>query len=284
MFMGHTYLIKPFDPWKSPLCTCPEKYSLNPYTGCSHRCIYCYSTYIPNFYRLRVKKNLLPRVEKDLSKLPKRSPISMSNSSDPYPPLEKKLGLTRGVLKLLKEYEMDLMIVTKSDIVTRDIDLITEMNAAVSISLTTLDKKLASKLEPGAPEPMKRIEALRKLHSEGIPVILRLDPVIPGKTEREIENIIEECSFVSHVVSSTLKLRFDSLKRMIENFPDLEYYRQLYAKGEKIQNSFYLPREYRWKILNRVKRACERYGLSYAFCREGFDFKAKSCDGSHLIR
>jgi DNA repair photolyase len=226
----------------------------------------------------------LSRVEKDLSKLPKHALISMSNSSDPYPPLEKKLGLTRKVLELIKEHDMDLMIVTKSDIVTRDIGLIGEMNAAVSISITTLDKELAAKLEPGAPEPTKRIEALRRLHSEKIPVVLRLDPIIPGKSEGEIEKIIEECSFVSHVVSSTLKLRFDSLRRMLNTFPELEHYHKLYKKGEKIQNSFYLPLDLRKQLLENVREVCERYGIGYAFCREGIDFKAKSCDGSHLIR
>ena len=280
-----TDLIKPFDPWRSPLCTCPDKYSLNPYTGCSHRCVYCYSTYIPNFYTLRLKKNLLRRVERDLSKIPEKSLVSMSNSSDPYPPVEKKLRLTRKILELVKEQrkEQRIMIVTKSDLVTSDIDLLSELNAAVSISITTLDKEKASKLEPNAPEPGKRIKALKKLHSEGIPCVLRLDPIIPEKTEDEIEEIIEKCSFVSHVVSSTLKLRFDSLKRMIKTFPELKYYRKLYMKGEKIQNSFYLPKSYRLEVLERVKDACERYGISYAFCREGVPFKAKSCDGSHLI-
>ncbi len=288
-----TEVIRPFDPWKSPLCTCPEKYSLNPYTGCSHHCVYCYSTYIPNFYRLKTKERLLIRVEKDLSRLPKRSLISMSNSSDPYPPLERRLGLTRKVLELMKEHEVRLMIVTKSDIVTRDIDLIADMSAAVSVSLTTLDRKIASKLEPNAPDPTMRIKALKTLHDEGIPVVLRLDPIIPGINEGEIEKIIEECSFVSHVVSSTLKLRFDSLKRIVRTFPELGYYSKLYKRGKRIQNSLYLPSNLREKMLYRVKEICESYGIGYAFCREGIDFsnshdlsdfRAKSCDGSHLIR
>lgn len=231
---------------------------------------------------MRLKKNLLRRVEKDLSKIPEKSLISMSNSSDPYPPLEKKMGLTRRILELLKYSGHKLLIVTKSNLLARDVDVISELNAAVSISITTLDREKASKLEPNAPDPAKRVEALKKLHSEGIPCILRLDPIIPGLTEDEIRRIVEECSFVSHVVSSTLKLRFDSLKRMIENFPELEYYRQLYGKG-RIQNSFYLPKNYRIELLERVKDACESYGISYAFCREGIPFKAKSCDGSHLI-
>jgi DNA repair photolyase len=274
-------LIRPFDPWKSALCSCPEKFSLNPYTGCSHGCIYCYSTYIPDFYRLRLKKNLLRRVEKDLSKLPDRSLISMSNSSDPYPPVEKIFGLTRKVLELIKNHNQRIMIVTKSDLVCRDLDLILELGAAVSLSITTLDREKAKKLEPGAPEPVRRISVLKKLHSEGVPCILRLDPVLPSLTENEIGRIVEECSFVSHVVSSTLKLRFDSLKRISNAFPGIEY-GKLYR--DRVQNSFYLPKSLRLELLWRVRDACESYGLSYAFCREGVPFRAKSCDGSHLIR
>jgi len=279
-----TEVIRPFDPWKSPLCTCPEKYSLNPYTGCAHGCLYCYSTYIPDFHNLRLKKNLLRRVEKDLSKLPEGSLISMSNSSDPYPPLEKKLGLTGKILELLRYREHRLMVVTKSDLVVRDLEVLLDLNAAVSVSVTTLDRDTASKLEPNAPEPNRRIETLKKLSSEGIPCVLRLDPLIPGKTEHEIEKIVERCSFVSHVVSSTLKLRFDSLKRVVRAFPELRFYGELYRMGERVQNSLYLPKGYRLDLLERVKEACETYGVSFAFCREGVPFKAKSCDGSHLLR
>ncbi|MBI5253313.1 MAG: radical SAM protein, partial [Euryarchaeota archaeon] len=78
-----------FDPWRDPLCTCPRKYSLNPYTGCEHRCVYCYITsYIPRGFECRIKKNLLGEVKRDRKKLNKKIPISMSNSSDPYTTME----------------------------------------------------------------------------------------------------------------------------------------------------------------------------------------------------
>lgn len=274
-------VIRPFDPWKSKLCTCPQKYSFNPYTGCQYNCLYCYSTYIPNFKNLRIKKNLFKRVVKDLEKIPKNALISMSNSSDPYPIVEKKYGITRKCLEIFKECNIRLLVVTKGD-VTRDIDLLSNLKSAVSITITC-DTKIAKILEPNAPEPSIRIEVIKKLKDAGIPTILRLDPIIPFVNENALW-IIEKCE-PDHVVTSTLKLRWDSFKRIISAFPFLEKkYRELYIKnGEKIQNYFYLPKNYRIKLLSKVKEKCEELGLSYAFCREGINFKAKSCDGSHLI-
>jgi|Deesub1362B_J571_1020462.scaffolds.fasta_scaffold00206_2 DNA repair photolyase len=274
-------VIRPFDPWKSELCTCPDKFSFNPYTGCSHGCLYCYATYIPRFYWLREKKNLLRRLEKDLKKL--ESPlISMSNSSDPYPSVEKQYGITRKCLEIMKGYRIKLLIVTKSDIVARDLNLLSEMQCAVSISITSIQK---NPLEPSAPEPERRVGALRKIYDAGIPAILRLDPIIPYVNENSIEDIIESCSFVDHIVTSTLKLRKDSFNRVIRRLPELEgRYKKLYFEcGEKIHNSWYLPAESRESILKKVVEKCREFGISYGFCREGFEFNGGSCDGSHLI-
>ncbi len=276
-------VIREFDPWKSPLCTCRMKYSLNPYTGCYHGCLYCYSTYIPDFYNLRIKKDLERKILKDLERLQKGSLISISNSSDPYPPIEKELTITRRAIDILLNSGMRILIVTKSNIVTRDSDLLSS-NSAVSISVTSLRDSFQKKFEPRAPNPEKRISALKQLNDVGIPVILRLDPILPFINENEIERIIDRCSFVDHVVSSTLKLRYDSFNRLKRILAEKsEIYRDLYfTKGEKIQSSFYLPRKIRERILLRVKAKCEELGLSYAFCREGFKFSGESCDGSHL--
>jgi len=185
----------------------------------------------------------------------------------------------------MKAHDVKLMVVTKSDIVCRDIDILLDMRAAVSITLTSLNDRLTSIIEPGAPSPERRFNALKTLHDDGVPVVLRLDPVIPFKTEHEILEILQKCSFVDHVVSSTLKLRYDSLKRMIEKFPELSIYKELYLKlGERIHNSFYLPMVIRIRILDKVKDFCENHGISYGFCREGISFKGKSCDGTHLLK
>ncbi len=271
--------VRPF--WKSKLCTCPEKYSFNPYTGCAHRCVYCYATYIPDFFRLRPKRDLFRTLERDLESLPKNALVSMSNSSDPYPPPERELEITRRCIEIMREYDVKLLLVTKSDLVTRDLDVLSDMRCAVSVTVTCLSH--AKKIEPNAPKPEKRIEALRKIKDAGIPAILRLDPILPFLTEEEALTVLDRCHFVDHVVTSTLKLRGDITSRMSAVFPDLvERYRRIYT--ERREGYLYMPEEMRRRLLGEVAERCEEIGISCAFCREGFEFKAKSCDGSHLIR
>ncbi len=277
-------VITDFDPWKSKLCTCPKKYSFSPYTGCYHGCIYCYVTYIPNFGFVRPKKDLISRLRRDLSKIENNALISMSNSSDPYPPMEKDFKLTRKALMMLSSANLRILILTKSDIVKRDADLLSKMKAAVSITITTLESDKAGKMEPNAPDPIKRLKALKYLKSSGIPVILRLDPILPLLTEEDVEEVLEKCKFVDHVVTSTLKIKPIIYKRIIKVFPELKHpYKELYfVKGEKIGGSYYLPLSLRKKILEKVRKVCNELGLSVAFCREGISFNAVSCDGSHL--
>jgi len=277
-------VIHEFDPWKFKLCTCPKKYSLNPYTGCAHGCLYCYAaSFIPRFREVREKWNLLRNLERDLNELPRNSLISMSNSSDPYPPIERDRKLTRACIKLICDYEMRLLVITKSDIVTRDIDLLSQTRCAVAITVTGFSTRV---FEPRAPSPEKRIEALRRLHEAGIPTILRLDPIMPWIKEEEIFKVLEKCSFVDHVVASTLKLKPHSFKEITTAFPRLkaELIRLYFVEGEKIGASWYLPKSMRVELLRKVESWCKAHGISVAFCREGIDFKAKSCDGSHLIR
>ncbi len=279
-------LVTLFDPWKSRLCTCPRKYSLNPYTGCSHACVYCYITsYIPRGHTGRAKQDLIKRLKRELPKLDRNIPIAMSNSSDPYQPLEAELRLTRRVLKLLLDFKV--LIVTKGSLVARDIDILSNMASAVSMTITTLDDETAEKLEPHAPLPEDRLRALQRLVSAGIPTSVRVDPIIPGVNE-EVEPLIKELADIGvrHITSSTFKPRPDSWRRFSQAFPHhSERLRELYfEKGEKIQNSWYLPADIRRKLMERVRKACEKYGLSFATCREGLNLNtARSCDGSHLI-
>ncbi|GAB6183933.1 SPL family radical SAM protein [Thermodesulfovibrio hydrogeniphilus] len=281
--------IRPFDPWKSELCTCPSKYSLNPYTGCAHGCVYCYaSSYIKDFFHCRPKPNLTEQIKKEIKKIPQNSLVSLSNTSDPYPPMESQLLLTRNCLKIFKESNIRVLIITKSDIVCRDIDLIENMKAAVTITITTL--KHYQSLEPYAPSPYKRLKALEKLNLQGIPTGLRLDPIIPGINDSEIEEILRlaKSDGIMHVTASTFKPRWDSWQRFKKLFPQeshkLEslYFRQ----GLKKSNSWYLPESTRKEIILKIKQICDELKLSFASCREGFIQlnSALSCDGSHLIK
>ena len=283
-------VINEFDPWDSDMCTCPEKYSLNPYTGCGHRCIYCYSTYIPNFFQPRRKKDLVSRVERDLQKIPKGSLISLSNSSDPYLPSDKGYEDTRRVLKVLRKEEMKVLVVTKGVHLKRDIDILKRMDSAVTISICTLREEIKKRLEPDAPTSQKRLDLVETLTEEGIPVGIRFDPIFPELTEDEIPRIVEKASEVGaeHIVSSTFKARGDSWKRFQLLFPkwsqDLE---ELYfERGEKIDNSYYLPMNKRMKILKKVEEASEEYDIPFATCREDLPSlnSSNSCDGSHLVR
>lgn len=288
---ARTYLIKPFDPWKSRLCTCPTKYSFDPYTGCCYRCAYCYvSSYVQDFFRCRPKKDLLRLVRRDLERLPRNALISMSNSSDPYPPMEGELGLTRACLKEFLKQDVRVLVITKGELVVRDVDLLLKLGAAVTMTITTLDDWLAKKLEPGAPSPSKRLDVLLKLYLEGVSVGLRLDPIIPGVNDGGFERLLREAkdAGVSHVVSSTFKPRYDSWKRVLSLFPgEGERLKKLYLEeGEVIGRSRYLSRKLRYRILKRVAGECEKLGLSFACCREGFSqlHTAPTCDGSHLIK
>lgn len=271
-------LITEFDPWKSNMCTCPLKYSLNPYTGCSHACVYCYiSSYIKNPFHSRPKKDVVREVEREVKKMKDTTFISLSNSSDPYPPEEREIGITRDILRVLNSYGARFQIVTKSDIVVRDADLINDN--VVSITITTRESK---RVEPGAPSTEARIEALKTLSDRGIKCTLRFDPVIPGINDYYAYDVIHSVSnYVEHVTSSTLKPRKDSLARLERVFPQIRW-RELYC--EKMGGGYYMPKEERLKLMLGVKSICDEHGLTFSCCREGFDINTgKSCDGSHLL-
>ena len=283
------YVIRPFDPWKSRLCTCPPKYSFDPYTGCEHGCLYCYaSSYIKDFYNCRPKKDLLKNVRRDLKRIPIDSLISMSNSSDPYTPMEARLRLTRACLKEFVNHRIRLLIITKGVIVLRDIDLLKRLRCAVTMTITTLDKALSKGLEPHAPTPNMRLNALSTLSANDIPVGMRLDPIIPFLNDDRIEELLKEAknAGVRHIVASTFKPRYDSWRRMADEFPEeMDKLGRLFRVGERIGRSWYLPREFRLKLMKNVAEICKRLGLTFACCREGFPqlHTAKTCDGSHLI-
>jgi len=186
-------LLTVFDPWKSQLCTCPRKLTFNPYTGCDHECLYCYaSSYIPRFHECRPKKNLISRLKQEAAKL-NGELISISNSSDPYPRLEGETGLTRKCLEILAKSHCRLQIVTKSDLVIRDIDILQTVPCVVSVTVLTADDGLSKKLEPGAPVSSKRLKAIETLAKAGVPTTARIDPVIPFLND-DLRFILKMCS------------------------------------------------------------------------------------------
>jgi DNA repair photolyase len=275
-------VIQYFDPWKGKFCTCPPKYTLNPYTGCRHGCLYCYITsFIPQASVVREKPHLLKTVKREIQKLEPRY-LSLSNSSDPYPRKEEEKKHTRAILEICRDYGFPVLLITKSPLVVRDSDILQTMPAVVSITITTIDPEKAKILEPDAPSPEKRLWALQKLAQANIPTVLRLDPIIPGLNDDpgEWEKIFQILqSFTRQVVVSTFKPRADSWKRMTAAFPYLSSTRSHYT--QRVGNSFYLEIQKRKEILQTLKDMAHTYGMFFSSCREGFpEWNDLHCDGS----
>ena len=246
-------LISKFDPWGSKLCTCPPKLTFNPYTGCDHACVYCYaSSYIPKFFNCRPKKDLISRLRREAEKL-KGEIISIANSSDPYPNLEAKTGLTRKYLEILSRNECKIQIITKSNLVVRDIDLLKKIPSMVSFTITTEDDHIAKIIEPHAPPPSERMKAVEILIERSIPTSVRIDPIIPFVNDKP-ESLMKTLASmgVKHITVSTYKVKPDNWQRLSTALPKTaEKLKPLYfEKGEKIGRYVYLPKDLRLSLIH----------------------------------
>lgn len=236
-----------------------------------------------------MKDNFITRLQHDLRRINPKLHISMANSSDPYTPLEAELQLTRQALQILLSRGFRVQLITKSDLVLRDLDLVRRGNCSISMSITTFDKAVAKRLEPNSPSPSERLKAIQRLVREGVPCSIRIDPIIPEINDHGLERFVKLIAGagVSHVVASTYKAKRDSFQRVITEFPEFEErLTQLYwIDGERMGRAQYLPKGIREEILANLKEVVERDGMTYATCREGIPQLqgARTCDGSHLI-
>lgn len=280
-------LISRFDPWRSSLCTCPPKLTLNPYSGCDHHCTYCYaSSYIPHFQECRPKKDPLQTLRREAAKL-KGEIVSIANSSDPYPRLEAEAVLTRKCLEILSENNCRIQIITKSNMVIRDSDLLDKVPSTVALTITTDNAEVAKLLEPHAPPPGARLKAAEDLVGKGIPVSVRIDPVIPFVNDQPATLISALASIgVKHVTSSTYKVKPDNWRRFSAAMPEVaEKLKPLYFKqGEKIGGNTLLPRDLRFKLMKNIRDLAVANGMKFGVCREGLaQLNTAACDGSWLL-
>ena len=184
-------------------------YSANPYQGCEHGCIYCYARNTHPFWgysagldfesKIIVKRDAPELLEKQLLKTTWRaSPITFSGNTDCYQPLEKKHRLTRRCLEIFLKYRHPVGIITKNTLITRDLDILSELAAYrlvhVFISITTLNEDLRSKMEPRTTSASKRMEIITKLSEANIPVGVMNAPIIPGLNHHEIPEILKQAS------------------------------------------------------------------------------------------
>lgn len=176
------------------------RYSLNPYLGCEHGCIYCYSRSVFRDKRLalnwgkfvKAKQNIIEVLAKELKRRPK-GVIGLSTVTDPYQPMEAKLRLTRKCLEILSDHDFPVSIQTKSNLVLRDADLIKPGKFDIGVTITTMDRDLASKIEPRSPKPDARTQVLEEFASRGVETWLFLGPIIPkiNDSKENLEQVIE---------------------------------------------------------------------------------------------
>lgn len=187
----------------------PFDRSINPYRGCEHGCVYCFARPTHAYLgmsagldfetKIFIKPDAANLLETELRKKGYRpSVIAMGTNTDPYQPLEKERKITRSILEVLARFQHPVAIVTKSHLVTRDLDILGPMAAKglakVSLSITTLDHRLARSMEPRASTPGRRLDAIRELKAAGVPAGVLFAPAIPGLNDQEMESILEASS------------------------------------------------------------------------------------------
>jgi DNA repair photolyase len=257
----------------------PFTWTINPYRGCEFACKYCYARYTHEFMELResvdferkiyVKQHAAELLRQELRRVKPGEEIAIGTATDPYQPIERRLEVTRAILEELSHHAgLELGIVTKSNLVLRDIDLlqrIAENNQIfVNVTITTLDVDLARILEPRAPRPDLRMETVRKLNLERVNAGVICAPVVPGITDspRDLEALVRATAEAGgkYIYANPLFLKPCSaavfLPFLEKEFPHLvDSYQQRY------KNRAFLPKAYGQRLSQLMARLRQKHGL-----------------------
>ena len=238
-------------------------YALNPYRGCSHGCVYCYSSDVlrmdnwqdwGNF--VEVRKNIPVLLAKQKKKI--SGVVGMGTVTDPYQQAEEKYKITRYCLEQLATSKCSTTVQTKSDLIVRDIDILQRMkNVEVIFTINSMDEVIARKIEPGAPSPQKRLEALRQLSEAGIKTWVFLGPIIPliNDSRDLLEDVVQNVKD-----AGASKIMYDRLRLK----PNLEQrLRTLF--GDESNEIFKLANDKEWydRISIEMKILCDEVGLDF---------------------
>lgn len=269
----------------------PFEHSINPYKGCEHGCVYCFArpthAYMGMSPGLDFETEIFTKpdaAEVLTRELRKRSyrvtPIALGANTDPYQPLEKRLGITRSIIEVLARHHHPLGIVTKSALVLRDLDLLAPMAARslakVFISVTSLDPELSRRMEPRASSPRRRLRTIAELAAAGIPVGVLASPMIPGLNDHELERILCEAARAGAKTAGTILLRLPhALKELFESWLEDHYPNRAHkvltlmksCRGGQLYDSEFGERmrgsgPYADMLQRRFEAAKKRYGLS----------------------
>jgi len=252
---------------------------INPYRGCEFGCKYCYARYTHEFMELHdsgaferkifVKHFDGAAFDSELRRLPAGETIAIGTATDPYQPAERRFGVTRSILELLaRSSGYRIGLITKSDLITRDIDIFREINRrhylTVVLTITTLDRDLARLLEPLAPRPDLRVNAVRKLSAAGLRVGVNLAPVLPliNDAEPSLDAVAKAVARAgaAHLGGNVVYLKPCAQKVF---FPFLEEHFPAYVRRyrERFERSAYLRGAYPGMIRERIDRIRARYHL-----------------------
>lgn len=265
--------------------------SINPYRGCEHGCVYCFARPTHSFMglspgldfesKLFAKPDAARLLDKELSRdnyQPRT--IAIGTNTDPYQPIEKQYRIMREILEVLEARGHPVGIVTKSALVTRDIDILSRMAerglAKVALSVTTLDRMLARTMEPRASTPTKRLEAIRQLSDAGIPASVMVAPIIPGLTDPEMERILDSAQAAGAREAGYVLLRLPLEVApifkdwLLRHYPDR--YRHVMSLIRSMRDGKDYDSEwgkrmkgsgpYAWQIGRRFEIAAKRLGLN----------------------
>ena len=217
----------------------PFTHSINPYRGCEHGCIYCYARPSHSYLELSpgldfetklfAKTNAVELLRKELSAcgyVP--SPIALGANTDCYQPAERKYRLTRGILEVLAACNHPVTLVTKSALVERDLDLLAPMAkknlVKVFVSIGSLDRTLARRLEPRAASPQRRIDILRALSSAGVPCGVMVAPIVPALSDKSIEEVLEAAAAAGAQTAAYIVMRLPhELKDLFRDWLSVHY-------------------------------------------------------------
>ncbi|MDG4855713.1 MULTISPECIES: PA0069 family radical SAM protein [unclassified Mesorhizobium] len=265
--------------------------SINPYRGCEHGCVYCFARPTHSFMglspgldfesKLFAKPDAARMLDRELSK-PGYQPrtIAIGTNTDPYQPIEKQYRIMREILEVLEARGHPVGIVTKSALVTRDIDILSRMAerglAKVALSVTTLDRMLARTMEPRASTPTKRLEAIRQLSDAGVPASVMVAPIIPGLTDPEMERILDSARAAGAREAGYVVLRLPLEVApifkdwLLRHYPDR--YRHVMSLIRSMRDGKDYDSEwgrrikgagpYAWQIGRRFEIAAKRLGLN----------------------
>jgi DNA repair photolyase len=240
-------------------------YVYNPYIGCTHACTYCYAKFISKFNGhenevwgkyITYKENAIEILTKDILKIKKSEKIFLGSVTDVYQPIEKKLELTRQALEIFKQNQSNVNILTKSNLVIRDIDILKNMTKVeVGISLGCSNDEFVNVIEPGAKKVSERINALKTLKEANIATYVFMSPIIPYVTKLE-DNFKNISPYVDYVMGETLNLKRVDMKVLRESIGKL-------FNEEKVNKIIKTctDEKYLFAVKSEFYRLCKKYGV-----------------------